>query len=47
MKGFSLALCIANVLCLAYNFSVGRYDIMVLNIIAALATGISAICEDT
>ena len=47
MKGFSLTLCIANVLCLAYNFSVGRYDIMALNIVAALATGISAIREDT
>lgn len=47
MKVFSLILCIANVLCLAYNFSVGRYDVMVLNIVAALATGISAICEDT
>lgn len=47
MKVFSLILCIVNVLCLAYNFSVERYDVMVLNIIAALATGISAICEDT
>lgn len=46
MKVFSLILCIANVLCLAYNFSVGRYDVMVLNIIAVLATGISVICED-
>ena len=46
MKIFSLVLCIANVLCFAYNFSVGRYDIMILNIIAVLATGISAICED-
>lgn len=47
MKGFDFGLCIVNVLCLAYNFSVGRYDIMVLNIVAALLTGISAICEDT
>lgn len=46
MKVFSLILCISNVLCFAYNFSVGRYDVMVLNIIAALATGISAIYED-
>lgn len=47
MKVFSLILCIANVLCLAYNFSVGRYDIMVLNIIATLLTGISVVCADT
>ena len=47
MKRFNLVLCIANVLCLVYNFSVGHYDIMVLNIIAALSTGIFAIYEDT
>ena len=47
MKVFSLILCIMNVLCLAYNFSIGRYDVMVLNIIAVLTTGISVICADT
>ena len=46
MEGFNLALCILNVLCLAHSFSVGKYDVMVINIIAALLTGISAICED-
>lgn len=46
MKSLNLALCIANVLCLAYNFSVGRYDLMMLNIVGALATGISVIYED-
>lgn len=47
MKVFSLILCIMNVLCFAYNFSIGRYDVMVLNIIAVLTTGISVICADT
>lgn len=47
MKGFSLVLCILNILCIAYSFSAERYDVMVLNIIAALAISISFICEDT
>lgn len=47
MKGFNLALCMVNVLCAVYSFSMERYDVMVVNIIAALFTGISAICEDT